>query len=213
MVLDRSWQLSKNPNFRPKFAQIWPGRWVKSSSENKRSIQEARLLKSILRSMRVFAGFELRTMHRSDKGPKIDAPLFGSTSPFGHTGCWKSGLRGEGFAPQVAIGKNQQIQIRENLKNLENLAKMRKTQKSSPKSELERPITFSTTHRETWDPDHSIERVISLRKKVFASKSNNRIARKSTKRVESLCFCPGPSWRRFAPVTVLLSEHGGILGR
>ena len=53
--------------------------------------------------MRVFAGFELETMHRSDKGPKIDAPLFGSTSPFGHTGCWKSGLRGEGFAPFKSI--------------------------------------------------------------------------------------------------------------
>ena len=84
MILDQSWQLSKNIEFRPKFTQIWPGRCIKSTSENKRRIQGARLLKSILGSPRVFAGFELGWMHRSGKGANIGAPLFGFTSPFGH---------------------------------------------------------------------------------------------------------------------------------
>ena len=33
-----------------------------------------------------FAGFELDLMHRSDKGPKFGAPLFGVSSPFGDAG-------------------------------------------------------------------------------------------------------------------------------
>ncbi len=32
-------------------------------------------MKLILRPFRIFAGFELQSMHRSDKGPKIVPPL------------------------------------------------------------------------------------------------------------------------------------------
>ena len=48
----------------------------------------------ILRSFRIFAGFELQSMHRSDKGPKIVPPLFGFRSPFGHPGFRNSLLEG-----------------------------------------------------------------------------------------------------------------------
>ena len=49
--------------------------------------------------MRFFDGFELGPMHRSDKGPKFGAPLFGVSSPFGDAGCGIQDLEGEGFAP------------------------------------------------------------------------------------------------------------------
>ena len=41
-----------------------------------------------------FAGFELHLMHRSDKGPKFGAPLFGVSSPFGDAGCGIQDLEG-----------------------------------------------------------------------------------------------------------------------
>ena len=101
MILDQSWQLSKNLNFRPKFAQIWPSAWVKSTSENKRSIQEARLLKSIVGSPRFFAAFALGWMHRSHKGPTFGAPLFGVSSPFGDAGSRIQDLEGRA-SPHLA---------------------------------------------------------------------------------------------------------------
>ena len=51
-------------------------------------------MKLILRSFRIFAGFALRPMHRSDKGPKIVPPLFGFRSPFGHPRFRNSLLEG-----------------------------------------------------------------------------------------------------------------------
>ena len=42
IILDQSWQLSKNLDFRRKFAKIWAGSCIKSTPGNKRRTQEAR---------------------------------------------------------------------------------------------------------------------------------------------------------------------------
>ena len=51
-------------------------------------------------------------------------------------------------------------------------------------ADLEPPTTFSITHRERWDPDHSIDQNLDYSKKILRTKSNNRIARKSSSKVE-----------------------------
>ena len=50
--------------------------------------------------MRFFDGFELQLMHKSDKGPKFGAPLFGVSSPFGDAGSGIQDLEG-GASPHV----------------------------------------------------------------------------------------------------------------
>ena len=55
--------------------------------------------------MRLFARFELERMHRSDKGPKFGAPLFGVSSPFGDAGSGIQDLEGRAsphFRPKFA---------------------------------------------------------------------------------------------------------------
>ena len=64
--------------------------------------------------MRLFAGFELGPMHRSDKGPKFGAPLFGVSSPFGDAGCGIQDLEGRasphlaGPLGQIDLGEHKE---------------------------------------------------------------------------------------------------------
>ena len=57
-------------------------------------------------------------------------------------------------------------------------------EKSIIETELVAPTTFSITHREGWDPDHSIDQNLDYSKKILRAKSNNRSARKSSSKVE-----------------------------
>ena len=80
-------------------------------------------------------------------------------------------------------------------------------------AELGPPTDFSRAHRRTRDPHHSTDQSLYFLKKILRAKSDNRIARKIELFGQKVPFCPAGSFGRFAPVTVLLLEHGGILGR
>ena len=75
---------------------------------------------------------------------------------------------------------------------LEFLAKIGNDQQSQPKSELDGPRTFCTTHRQTRDQHRSIDQNLDYSKKIRRTKTNNRIARKSRKCVKKSRSGPVP---------------------